>query len=139
MIDAALRHLRGARAALASGDYEQAAHLVGFAPECARKAAIAEPDLWKKLGHDFSAHPFLNALSALRPEGLRLRVDRLDSEFPVLRAWDPQIRYLKDGQISKYEAEDLERAAAEATARLVFAMTLEGRRDVLERLEREEQ
>lgn len=55
---AALRHVRDARTLLSddrvSTSIDQAWHLAGFGPECARKAVLAAGTLAKVLGH--SAH-----------------------------------------------------------------------------------
>lgn len=54
MASAALRHVRDARRLCegAPPSLDQAWHLAGFGPECARKAALSDASLHQRLGHD---------------------------------------------------------------------------------------
>lgn len=138
MIDAGLRHLGTATRCLEHADWEQVAHLAGFGPECLRKAAmLAPPAVNREFGHKLGMHEMLDALSALRPHGLRLRADRLQTTWPALEDWDPQARYAADGTVSADQAKELHTDAAAAVRGLLFAMVLDERDDVLRRIQRE--
>lgn len=53
-LSAALRHMRDAEHLLGPGEHtslDQAYHLSGFGPECARKATLSRGSLDKALGH----------------------------------------------------------------------------------------
>ena len=54
LLSAALRHTRDARALLASSP-DQAWHLAGFGPECARKAALSERWADHAMSHQLGA------------------------------------------------------------------------------------
>lgn len=102
-MSAALRHVRDAEHLLAPGPHrsvEQALHLAGFGPECARKACIDEEIADQALGHDIEdAHDtVVDFLLALDPAAGRYGIDEHRSRLPAwTRHWRPACRYMETG------------------------------------------
>ena len=101
LLSAALRHARDAERLLddpACRSVDQAWHLAGFGPECARKAFLAERWADHPLGHQLgdTATDVLDFAVALDPTAWRLGMPRtgLDAE---LTSWDPTVRYDRTG------------------------------------------
>jgi hypothetical protein len=106
-LSAALRHTRDARHLCEPGDHrsiEQAWHLAGFGPECARKALL--PDAWmhKLLGHEIGS----DAEACLR---WLLTLDPLSSRYPAHEVvsgaeyWSPESRYCATGGLHAKKAD----------------------------------
>ena len=112
---AAARHLEDAEHHFGAGNFEQAAHLLGFAPECSRKAQL--PASWhKRLGHRMDG-AVLDALVALDPRSVcALPVD------DALVAWTPEIRYTATGSV---RAGDVRRQL-EAARRMTITYLAQG-------------
>jgi len=104
LISAALRHVRDAEHLLAPGSYrsvEQALHLVGFGPECARKACLDETIADKALGHDIkgAGDAVVDLLIALDPSASRYGLAAYSSTLPHLaKYWKPDCRYMATGK-----------------------------------------
>jgi hypothetical protein len=101
---AAARHLADADGHFQNGNLEQAAHLAGFAPECARKAMLDHR--WhKRLGHRMDG-PVLELLASLEPRSVcETPLDR-DGERE-LRAWTPEVRYAGSGTLRREAVAEL--------------------------------
>lgn len=104
LISAALRHVRDAEHLLAPGPHrsvEQALHLVGFGPECARKACVDEAIADKALGHDIkgAGDVVVELLLALDPAASRYGLGGPPAALPHLaRHWRPEHRYMATGK-----------------------------------------
>lgn len=99
LISAALRHMRDAEHLLAPGPHrsvDQALHLAGFGPECARKACVDEVIADKALGHDIEgcADPTVDLLLALDPSASRYGIDGHTLKLPHrAKHWRVEYRY----------------------------------------------
>lgn len=109
LISAALRHVRDAEHLLTPGPHrsvEQALHLAGFGPECARKGCVDEGIADKALGHDIAGadDSVVDLLLALDPSASRYGLDGHARELP-LRAehWTADCRYMATGEPSLLE------------------------------------
>lgn len=98
-LSAALRHLRDA-AYLHTGLHrsdDQAWHLVGFVPECLRKACLFDlsDEQAKVLGHDLSSpgEALLDWLLGLDARGWRYGLRDWASLCGALERWTPNARY----------------------------------------------
>ena len=90
MASAALRHVRDARRLTegAAPSFDQAWHLAGFGPECARKAALVDKAAHKRLGHDLHQPELLAwALS------IDTRAARSVRRHAPTTDWQPDHRY----------------------------------------------
>lgn len=101
LISAALRHLRDSQHLAEVGPTEsldQAFHLVGFAPECARKSAIDDATADKALGHELrdTSDPIFQFLLAWDVDASRY--DLSSRTLPTMeRHWRPDCRYSATG------------------------------------------
>lgn len=101
LLSAGLRHVRDSEALLdetAHSSVDQAWHLVGFGPECIRKACLAEDWADKPLGHDLGAAAalLLDFAVALDPTAWRLGLVQAGPVDP-LAGWGPEVRYARTG------------------------------------------
>lgn len=110
-VSAALRHVRDAEHLL---DYsaghtspDQAYHLAGFGPECARKATIADNWLDKVIGHGATvwADDMLDFAVSLDPVAHRYDITDFHRRFPELAKWNSQSRYCKTGTFTQQAAQ----------------------------------
>src|SRR5215212_4601191 len=93
LLSAAIRHLRDAEflASVAAPDrsLDQAFHLAGFAPECARKAALPRSTFDKAIGHGTTDASELSLEWALAhdPRARRYRIDLVKwaARYPALK------------------------------------------------------
>ncbi len=105
LLSAAIRHLRDAEflASVAPPDrsLDQAFHLAGFAPECARKATLLRPTFDKAIGHGTTEASELSLEWALAhdPRAHRYRVDLVSwaTRHPGLKSWNEGVRYERTG------------------------------------------
>lgn len=98
LLSAALRHARDAEHLLATGpdqSLDQAEHLAGFAPECARKACLSETWGNQALGHELSnqGDAILDVLVSLDVFANRYGLDGWGSRFPAMEGWRVHVRY----------------------------------------------
>lgn len=119
LFSASLRHLLDAEHLLASGEHrsvDQAYHLAGFAPECARKGCFSLKAFDLALGHELSGREeaLLQFAAALDPAALRYRIGKWGEE-PALSAWSPQARYWPTGHCDEVTCQQL----VDTSARLV--------------------
>lgn len=110
-LSAALRHIRDAERLATPNEpffsLDQAEHLAGFAPECARKALLDLTHLPsevadafdKLLGHDFGelAEQAIGLALALNPAARRFNVEGWGTRFPELKEWREECRYQVSG------------------------------------------
>lgn len=103
-VSAALCHVRDATHLVAVSEHQsidQAFHLVGFGPECIRKACLDERAVDRALGHTLSeaGDPVVDFLVACDPEAVRYGVELAPGDLPLLRAagWRPDVRYARTG------------------------------------------
>ena len=101
-VSAALRHIRDAEHLLTSEEHQsldQAYHLAGFGPECARKACLQERWADKALGHrdaESEAKLVLDVLLSIDLHAHRYRVVGWES-YEELQQWGPESRYEASG------------------------------------------
>lgn len=139
-LSAALRHTRDARHLCAPGDHrsiEQAWHLAGFGPECARKALLPDDaPYYKELGHEVGpdAEACLRWLLTLDPSIGRYEPLGWSAQGAPLARWTPESRYsatgeLKDrsGRILDVMVVQLVEQADELVDGLVERLWLDGR------------
>jgi len=98
LLSAALRHARDAEALLAASP-DQAWHLAGFGPECARKACLSERWADKAVGHDWtsSAEALLEVAISMDARAARLDLAGWAQRAPLLARWRPEHRYNRTG------------------------------------------
>ncbi len=128
LISAALRHTRDAEHLLAAGPHQsvdQAWHLAGFGPECARKACLGERWADKPVGHVFG-DDVLEVAMSLDPWALRHRAREWRRSWPVLGEWRPDQRYERTGSRSPERTTDLVAAAREAVDAVVADLWTRG-------------
>ena len=132
LLSAALRHLRDAEhladASNLHGSLDQAYHLAGFGPECARKAAIATSWVNKSLGHDLGedSELVLELALALSASASRYEVRGWEQAYPALAAWKPDCRYQATGTYPRSQTEPLLREAWLAATEIMAAMWADG-------------
>lgn len=133
LLSAALRHLRDAEhladPSNPHGSLDQAYHLAGFGPECARKAAIAVSWANTPLGHDLGedAEFVLELALALAPAASRYEVRGWEQAYPALAAWKPDCRYRETGTYQRSRTERLLHEAWLAATEIMAAMWADGR------------
>lgn len=133
LLSAALRHVRDAEHLLDEGvgytSPDQAYHLAGFGPECARKATVSLRWLDKALGHgvEGASAEILELALALDP--LARRYDPLGrgAGRPALAGWRVDVRYERTGTRDPASAEALCGEAREAVDAVVIALWADGR------------
>jgi len=131
LVSAALRHVRDAERLLRAGDAaspDQAYHLAGFGPECARKAALSARSFDQALGHDFGdlGERVLDLAAALDPVAHRYAVADYPARFPALAKWNVSCRYHRTGEHAA-EAAALVAEARECVDEIVLALWMDGR------------
>lgn len=102
LTSAALRHARDAEALASPGpqtSLDQAYHLAGFGPECARKAILAGRWLDQVIGHGFGddGERILDFAVALDPRAARYHPAGFGVAYPALAGWDVGCRYERTG------------------------------------------
>lgn len=101
LLSAALRHTRDAERLLEHAScrsVDQAWHLAGFGPECARKACLTERWADIPLGHDLGrdAADLLAVAVSLDPVAWRLGLPK-PAAGDALASWNPNVRYAATG------------------------------------------
>lgn len=125
LVSAALRHIRDAERLAEPGErrsLDQAFHLMGFGPECARNACLAEAWAEKAIGHGFSpaAEDNLELVLSLDAHAQRYLPASWRVRHPVLERWDVTCRY---GATGSHEAA-LVGAAVQAARNVVDEIVL---------------
>lgn len=132
-LSAALRHARDSVYLLDVGHQghstDQAFHLAGFAPECARKALLGDRVFDKILGHSFDAgaEVVLETALALDPRARRYRARAWTTRYPALTTWSEQARYYRTGTATAALATPVVEQAAQAVHETVAALFADGR------------
>jgi hypothetical protein len=133
LLSAALRHARDAMYLLDIGHQghstDQAFHLAGFGPECARKALLGDRVFDKVLGHRFDAgaEVVLEAALALDPRARRYGARAWTARYPALSTWSEQARYHRTGTTPAAIATPVVEQAAQAVHETVAALFADGR------------
>lgn len=132
LVSAALRHARDADHLASQGEHispDQAYHLAGFGPECARKATLLTRWLDQAVGHDFGGlgEAVLDLATALDPVALRYQPLSFEVRYPDLAAWDVGCRYERTGTRSMAEARRICQQARDAVDSIVLGLWLDGR------------
>ncbi|XXT20823.1 hypothetical protein WME94_04550 [Sorangium sp. So ce429] len=133
LLSAALRHARDAEHLLdpAAGytSPDQAYHLAGYGPECARKATISLRWLDQALGHgaESSAADVTAFTLDLDPLARRYDVPMDAARWPALSAWRVDARYQRTGARPRPEAQALCQEARQVVDSVVVALWADGR------------
>ena len=130
-MSAALRHLRDAEHL--AGNHEnrsldQAWHLAGFGPECARKACFSERWADTAIGHDFGddSESVLDMLSNLDLHAYRRIPKRWARTFPTLQKWNVSSRYWPDGRADETETLNLLEEGRRAVDAVLLVLWVDG-------------
>lgn len=130
---AAVRHVRDAERLLQGEGLspDQAWHLAGYGPECARKACLEEAILDKVMGHDLGAEGeiLLEWWIPLDPAAWRYRLDGWASHAPILARWSPVHRYEATGTRAGEPVRELTAAAARRVLGVLADLWADGRLD----------
>lgn len=133
LLSATLPHLRDAEhLADAQGSHlslDQAYHLAGFAPECARKAALAAPWLNKPLGHELGddCEAILSLALALDPAAARYELQNWEQRYPALADWKPTCRYDKTSTYDATKVKPLLDECWQVVIEIMAALWADGR------------
>lgn len=125
LISAALRHTRDAEALLVDSP-DQAWHLAGFGPECARKACLTVRWADMAIGHDFgtASAEVIDFALALDPVASRFRPQR--ALPPSLGPWGPEARYVETGHFDLAQVHTLVQEARAWVDEVVLDLYLSG-------------
>jgi hypothetical protein len=131
VISAALRHVRDAETLYADGprrSIDQAFHLAGFAPECARKACLFERFADKAIGHGFdeNTEAIIETALCVDPRAHRYRPLGWSMRFPVFADWTPVSRYWPTNQADESRTRQLIQDARTVVGEVVLAMWADG-------------
>lgn len=132
MLSAALRHARTAEYLLSAPkpdqSPDQAFHLAGFGPECARKASLPRATYDQAIGHGVGAasETALRFALAVDPVARRYDVEGWAARYPALAGWNERVRYEPTGRRSTQDAAEIVREAHEVVDRLSFALWADG-------------
>jgi hypothetical protein len=131
LLSAALRHVRDAERLLELAPYQsidQAYHLAGFAPECARKAAIPARTYDLAIGHGVGHASELALDYALATNVSAHRYDLKDwrTRYPQLAAWKEIVRYEATGKRQASEVTALVKEAREIVDQMTYALWADG-------------
>jgi len=134
LASAALRHVRDAEHLLACPEHrspDQAYHLAGFGPECARKATIVERWLDEAIGHGTTERTdaLLAFAASIDPVAHRYEILELHERYPALAEWSVNARYERTNTRSADEAEAVCEKAREIVDAIVVEMWADGRFD----------
>lgn len=132
LVSAALRHVRDAEHLVAPGPHtslDQAYHLAGLGPECARKATLSSEPFRRILGHDLGTRgdALLLYWGALDPDAFRYEPLDVAIRFPALASWRVDCRYERSGTRTEGAALNLVREAREHVDGIVSALWADGR------------
>lgn len=137
LLSAAIRHLRDAEhlAFVPSPDrsLDQAFHLAGFAPECARKATLPRSTFDKAIGHGTTDASELALEWALAhdPRAHRYRIDLAEwsARYPGLSSWNEGVRYDRTGARRPDEVTALLTEVRTIVGAIVAALWVDGALD----------
>lgn len=133
LVSAALRHARDAEH-LADGAHphvslDQAFHLAGFGPECARKATLSVRWLDKTIGHRFrqASEDAIDFALAIDPQAHRYEPGGWAARYPALADWSEETRYDRTGTHAVEAVQRLVAEARTAVDSVVLALWSDGR------------
>jgi len=132
LLSAALRHVRDAEhlaaAGVATTSLDQAYHLAGFAPECARKATLPRSTYDQAIGHGVgeSSEIALQVALAIDPRAQRYDLERWRNRFPGLADWNERARYDRTGTRLHPEVTNVIRESREIVDRIVLSLWMDG-------------
>jgi hypothetical protein len=132
-LSAALRHVRDAEYLVdtthSGYSIDQAYHLAGYGPECARKATLSLRWFDKIIGHQLgeSAENLLDFIVSLDPWSGRYNPTNWGPRFPALVEWRETCRYEKTGQRTQAETEVVVKEARKVVDELVLALWMDGK------------
>lgn len=131
---AALRHVRDAVHLAAASTFQhrsldQAYHLAGFGPECARKACLPFAWLDKVIGHRLSdlSEKAVDLACSLDPAAGRYQLSAWRARFPALAEWKEDARYERTGTFPEKRVDDVVREAREAVDAIIVQLWADGR------------
>ncbi|MBX3270621.1 MAG: hypothetical protein KF729_10185 [Sandaracinaceae bacterium] len=133
LLSAALRHVRDAEHLTDPShpgvSLDQAYHLAGFGPECARKATLSSRIYDKAIGHGVGRASDVALDVALALDAHAHRYDLVDwrGRYPTLAAWTEQARYEGTGTYGAVAVEPLLEEAHQIVGRIAFALWADGR------------
>ncbi|MCP4502880.1 MAG: hypothetical protein GY822_23330 [Deltaproteobacteria bacterium] len=132
MLSAALRHIRDAEHLASIGEHrseDQAWHLVGFGPECIRKACLQDNAVFQALGHGFDAtsEEILTYAISLDAHAARYQLENVTTTIPELLSWSPQARYKATGVHTGEPVHSLVARAKELINRIHAELWADGR------------
>lgn len=131
LLSAALRHVRDAEHLVSVGpttSVDQAYHLAGFAPECARKATLSKRTYDRAIGHGIGAasEVALQTAIAIDPGARRYDLEGWQARFPALANWSESARYERTGQRAASEVAVVVAEAREIVDRIVLTLWMDG-------------
>jgi hypothetical protein len=134
LLSAAIRHIRDAEflasTPLPNQSLDQAFHLAGFGPECARKATWPRATFDKAIGHDTTdaAEASLAWALAHDPRARRYQVDLVawHARYPALASWTTDTRYDQTGTHSQPQVNVLLTEARAAVTAILTALWIDG-------------
>lgn len=130
-LSAALRHVRDAEhllAATVDRSVDQAYHLAGFGPECARKAAIPARTYDQAIGHGVGRSSELALDYVLSTNAAAHRYDLKDwlKSYPQLAAWNEISRYEATGTRQVSEVAAVVEQARKIVDQMTYALWADG-------------
>ena len=132
MLSAALRHVRDAEHLLSADPSvqspDQAFHLAGFGPECARKAALPRATFDQAIGHGVTDMSELALRFAVvtDPVARRYDIQGWSGRYPALLRWREAARYDQTGTHLDHEVRAVVTEAREIVDRIAFALWADG-------------
>jgi hypothetical protein len=131
LLSAAVRHVADAERLLAPppSSPDQAWHLAGYGPECARKACIDEEILDRTLRHGWGSQGevLLEWWIPLDPAAWRYRLGGWAERAPRLADWSPSHRYERTGTRGDAPARELTTSAGALVDAVVADLWADGR------------
>ena len=133
LLSAALRHARDAEWLADPRNpgcsLDQAYHLAGYGPECARKATLSRREFDKTIGHRFRAgtEGIIDLISTLDPHAHRYALRDWALRYPSLAEWREDVRYEPTGTYLRPAVSALVLEARQAVDAVVLALWADGR------------
>jgi hypothetical protein len=130
LLSAALRHVADAEALASEPGHtslDQAYHLAGYGPECARKALLSSRAFDKSIGHRFLRDDVISWAAALELTSLRYDLEGWGARFPALAAWQEDVRYERTGTREEATVRALIASSREAVDDVLLSLWLDGR------------
>jgi hypothetical protein len=132
LLSAALRHVRDAEHLADAGPHQsldQAYHLAGFGPECARKSVLTKRTFDQAIGHGVqtASESALAFALAMDPAARRYAIEGWGARYPALGAWNERARYEKTGHRDAVSVANVVREAREVVDGIVLSLWADGR------------